>query len=73
MHKKIQRYNQKQSKLLPKEDTIIVAGRETTLAQEIHIRADISSAKFILQKLKDKRAVGYTRASAAEVIKVIDM
>lgn len=50
------------------EDTIVLAGREITVSQEVHVRADIKAARSILEALIEERTSCYI----TEVIKVIE-
>lgn len=50
----------------PEEETIVLTGREITISQVPHIRADIKAAKTILDRLK------HTECYTTQVIKVIE-
>lgn len=57
-------------------DSITISGREITVHQEPHIRADISAAKAILHKLLDTQQTSSVSAASiytTEVLKEIEV
>ena len=54
-------------------DTTIIAGREITIQQVPHMKAEVKAAASILHKLKAKRAPRVSEISSSTVVKTIEI
>jgi len=55
------------------EDTTTIAGREITITQAPHMKAEVERSKSILQNLQRKRAQESTTVYSSEVVKTIEI
>jgi len=55
------------------DDTTIIAGREITIQQVPHMKAEVKAAASILHKLKAKRAARAAEVSSSTIVKTIEI